>query len=79
MIADGYPMQDLIMQWLNGNKHDSVHGVDDVEIPQFTIVDYQNLSTVETLATGMSNPSSLYIEIYVIQPINRMCHISIDS
>ena len=47
-------MQDVIMKWkgpMNNPKH-AVHGVERVEIPQFTIVEYRTISTVEQLATG---------------------------
>jgi hypothetical protein len=51
-IPDGYPMQDVIMKW-KGEGESAVDGVDKVEIPQFTIVDYKCISTVESLATGL--------------------------
>ena len=52
--SDGYPMEDVIMRWLGGggNKRESVHGVDNVEIPQFSIADYKISSTIEELQTG---------------------------
>ena len=54
LILDGYPMEDVIMRWLGGggNKRESVHGVDNVEIPQFSIADYKISSTIEELQTG---------------------------
>ena len=45
-------MQDVVMKW-NGRHNESVHGVDLVEIPQFTIKEYKTISTVEKLATGI--------------------------
>ena len=52
-FADGYPMQDVIMKWKGGTPSQAVHGVENVEIPQFTIMEHRIISTVETLATGM--------------------------
>ena len=51
-FADGYPMQDVIMKWKGGMPSQAVHGVENVEIPQFTIMEHRIISTVETLATG---------------------------
>ncbi|ELU01183.1 hypothetical protein CAPTEDRAFT_144043 [Capitella teleta] len=54
----GYPMQDVVMKWKGGGE-DAVDGVAKVEIPQFTIVDYRCISTVEKLATGSYQRLSL--------------------
>ena len=54
MLVDGYPMQDVVMHWKGDSMTESVHGVEFVEIPQFTLVQYRTISTVETLATGPS-------------------------
>jgi len=51
MSTDGYPMQDVVMQWKGS---EAVHGVEFMEIPQFTLVQHRTISTVETLATGLS-------------------------
>ena len=45
-------MQDVIMRWKGKKDDDAVHGVKDLEIPQFTIVEHKTVSTVESLATG---------------------------
>ncbi len=54
MFVDGYPMQDVIMKWRGQRPSEAVHGVDEAEIPQFTIMEYRTISTVEKLATGKS-------------------------
>jgi len=54
LLIDGYPMQDVVMQWKGDSMDEAVHGVDVIEIPQFTLVQYRTISTVETLATGRS-------------------------
>ena len=51
-FSDGYPMQDVIMKWKGDTSNQAVHGVENVEIPQFTIMEYRTISTVEMLATG---------------------------
>ena len=48
-------MQDVIMKWKGNKPEDAVHGVNDAEIPQFTIMEYRTISTVEKLATGRFN------------------------
>ena len=45
-------MQDVIMKWKGDSTEYSVHGVEHIEIPQFTVVEYKTISTVESLATG---------------------------
>jgi len=52
LFVDGYPMQDVVMQWRGDSLTEAVHGVEFIEIPQFTLVQYRTISTVETLATG---------------------------
>jgi len=47
-------MQDVVMQWKGESMIEAVHGVELIEIPQFTLVQYRTISTVETLATGLS-------------------------
>jgi len=54
LLVDGYPMQDVVMQWRGDSLTEAVHGVEFIEIPQFTLVDYRAISTVESLATGPS-------------------------
>jgi hypothetical protein len=51
-VSDGYPMQDVVMKWRGTLKDDAVHGVMEVAIPQFTIVDYKTVTTKEVLDTG---------------------------
>ena len=48
-------MQDVIMKWKGATSNQAVHGVENVEIPQFTIMEYRTISTVENLATGTFN------------------------
>ncbi|KAK2172536.1 hypothetical protein NP493_952g01004 [Ridgeia piscesae] len=48
----GYPMQDVIMRWKGSTPEKSVSGVEEADIPQFTIMNYKTISTVESLATG---------------------------
>ena len=61
--VDGYPMEDVDMQWLgNGTlKEKSVHNVANVEIPQFAITDYEISSFIEELTTGASHTDNLPI------------------
>ena len=54
LLIDGYPMEDVVMQWKGDSLTEAVHGVEFIEIPQFTLVQYRTISTVETLATGLS-------------------------
>ena len=49
-ISDGYSTLDVAIFW-KGDKS-AVHGVENVEIPQFTIVDYKTTTLTEELATG---------------------------
>ena len=42
------------MQWRGDSLTEAVHGVEFIEIPQFSLVEYRAISTVESLATGPS-------------------------
>jgi len=54
VAVDGYPMQDVVMEWRGDSLTEAVRGADFIEIPQFTLVQYRTITTVETLATGQS-------------------------
>jgi len=54
LLIDGYPMQDVVMQWKGESMNEAVHGVEFIEIPQFTLVQHRTISTVESLTTGRS-------------------------
>jgi len=54
LLVDGYPMEDVVMRWRGDSLTESVHGVELIEIPQFSLVEYRAISTVENLATGRS-------------------------
>jgi len=53
-------MEDVIMKWMNDSSLEAVHGVNDVEIPQFTLVEHRTISTVEDLATGKQTIQQAY-------------------
>lgn len=48
--SDGYDMADLYLHWRSG--HHSVHGIQDIELPQFSIVEYRTVEKIESLLTG---------------------------
>lgn len=56
--VDGYPMEDVEMRWRVGKK--SVIGVDNVDLPQFSLVDYDTIATIQVLASGMSTALTYY-------------------
>ena len=47
-FADGYAMSDVYLYWRSG----SVHNVENVELPQFSIVEYRAITKIESLLTG---------------------------
>ena len=59
---DGYTTDDIEFYWQGGTTASSVTGVENIELPQFDIVDYQTLSKKAVFATGnSSSPMSLYM------------------
>jgi len=48
-IADGYTVSDVVMYW----RDEPVVGVEDAELPQFTIVGWETNERKIKLATGM--------------------------
>lgn len=58
LYSDGYPMEDVEMRWRVGRK--SIVGVEGVDLPQFSLVDYNTLATIQVLASGIS-PWVVYI------------------
>ena len=48
-LADGYTTDDIEFYWQAGK---SVRGVSNIELPQFSIIDYQTISKKAVFATG---------------------------
>lgn len=51
-LSDGYTTDDIEFYWQEGS---SVTGVDNIELPQFSIIDYKTLSKKVVFATGTSH------------------------
>ncbi|KAF0044751.1 hypothetical protein F2P81_003909, partial [Scophthalmus maximus] len=49
---DGYTTDDIEFYWQGGSNAGSVTGVENIELPQFSIIDYQTLSKKAVFATG---------------------------
>ena len=45
-------MEDVEMRWRVGRK--SVVGLDNVDLPQFSLVNFNTLSTLQVLASGIN-------------------------
>lgn len=56
---DGYTVSDVVMYW----KETPVRGVDEAELPQFTIIGYETNDRTETLATGVYQRLSLSFKL----------------
>ncbi|XP_046354097.1 gamma-aminobutyric acid receptor subunit beta-like [Haliotis cracherodii] len=57
----GYAEADVDLRWLN--ERDAVSGVDNVDLPQFSIVDYSTVVWVERLLTGNYTRLSLHFNL----------------
>lgn len=57
--ADGYTVSDVVMYW----KPTPVRGVEDAELPQFTIIGYETNDRKERLATGVYQRLSLSFKL----------------
>lgn len=51
-LSDGYTTDDIEFYWQGGSNGGSVTGVENIELPQFSIIDYQTLSKKAVFATG---------------------------
>lgn len=51
-LSDGYTTDDIEFYWQGGSNRGSVTGVENIELPQFSIIDYQTLSKKAVFATG---------------------------
>lgn len=66
-LSDGYTTDDIEFYWQGGSNGGSVTGVENIELPQFSIIDYQTLSKKAVFATGnrviqgQFNPFDLWI------------------
>lgn len=52
-LSDGYTTDDIEFYWQGGSSGASVTGVENIELPQFSIIDYQTLSKKAVFATGI--------------------------
>lgn len=50
--ADGYSSEDIIYYWSDSQKH--IHGLDKLELSQFTITDYSFLTEMMNFKSGES-------------------------
>lgn len=60
-FSDGYTTDDIEFYWQGGS---SVTGVDNIELPQFSIIDYKTLSKKAVFATGTAR--SLHVHEMII-------------
>lgn len=58
-IADGYTVTDVVMYW----RATPVRGVEEAELPQFTIIGYGTNDRIEKLATGAYQRLSLSFKL----------------
>lgn len=58
--TDGYTTDDIEFYWQGGSDRGSVTGVENIELPQFSIIDYQTLSKKAVFATGNETKTQIY-------------------
>lgn len=56
--ADGYTTDDIEFYWRGGDG--AVSGVDRIELPQFSIVDYKLISKNVVFSTGTQHSSHIF-------------------
>lgn len=61
--ADGYTTDDIEFYWRGGEG--AVSGVDRIELPQFSIVDYKLISKNVVFSTGKQYKSLLFVCSFV--------------
>ena len=68
LMPDGYPMHDVVMTWKGNSSSEAIYGVEEVEIPQFTVVDYRLDNRVETVIAGWLRQTNnrIYSRLVVI-------------
>lgn len=59
--ADGYSSEDIVYHWSESQRH--IHGLDKLELSQFTITDYRFITEVMNFKSGESNKSVRLIEV----------------
>ncbi|XP_063413993.1 gamma-aminobutyric acid receptor subunit beta-like [Mytilus trossulus] len=58
----GYDMHDLNLNWKDGRS--SVYGIDNVELPQFSLIEYRTVRRIESLSSGDYPRLSLSFKLY---------------
>lgn len=60
--ADGYTVSDVVMFW---KDPEPVVGVEQSELPQFTIIKYETTDRKEKLATGEQSFTCKYRSVFI--------------
>lgn len=68
--ADGYTTDDIEFYWRGGDG--AVSGVDKIELPQFSIVDYKLISKNVVFSTGLQE-SPCPCSMYTFVELKKMC------
>lgn len=62
--ADGYSSEDIIYYWSDSQKH--IHGLDKLELSQFTITDYRFITEVMNFKSGESCVGFLHQDFFFV-------------
>ena len=60
-IPDGYSSEDIVYHWSESQKH--IHGLDKLELSQFTIIDYRFVTELMNFKSG-----ELFCKLLLEQP-----------
>ena len=60
LVSDGYTVSDVVMYW----RDEPVVGVEDAELPQFTIVGWETNERKIKLATGKKLPHNAKMHLF---------------
>jgi len=50
--TDGYSVHDVQVRWRGNTTRQSVYGIDDINIPQFTVTNIRTATTVNSTFVG---------------------------
>lgn len=68
LVADGYSSEDIVYHWSDSQRH--IHGLDKLELSQFTITDYRFVTEMMNFKSGEDTSQSLFtFLLQLLQPL----------
>lgn len=77
IFSDGYAKHDLDLHWKS--ETNAVHGIEKIELPQFSIVEYRTIEKVESLLSGRISKTSTMVHYEITMQKSKVKALETDN